>query len=215
MSTDAMSCYDRISHIAASLAMQRAGASKSIVHCMLDTLQRLRHFIKSSYGTSITYFDADDGSGNPIGGTGQGSGASPAIWALVSTPIFDALRRRGYGVFLECPITGRKISFVGYAFVDDTDLGVTDNSIWYDESKTNIFDAIQESVRLWEGFIRVSGGAIRPDKSHWYLIDFEWENGNWFYKKPKPEDPKLMVRNSVGEYEVIEQVDPSEGRRMV
>jgi hypothetical protein len=163
----------------------------------------------------VRYFDADDGSGLPIGGSGQGSGAGPPIWALVSTPIFDALRRRGYGVFLACPITGDKIAFVGYAFVDDTDLGVTDNSIWYDESKTNIFDAIQESVRLWEGFIRVSGGAIRPDKSHWYLVDFDWNNGNWSYKKPQKEDPPLMVRNSVGEFEEIERVDPSEARRTV
>jgi len=27
---------------------------------------------------------------------------------------------------------------------------------------------MQESVTLWEGY----GGAIRPDKSHWYLNDF-------------------------------------------
>ena len=41
VSTDAMACCDRISHIAASLTMQRAGASTGIVTCMLDTLQRL------------------------------------------------------------------------------------------------------------------------------------------------------------------------------
>ena len=47
------------------------------------------------------------------------------------------------------------------------------------------------------------------------MIDFEWREGNWFYKKPQKGDPKLMVRNHCGEYEEIEQVDPSEGRRTV
>ena len=74
-STDAMSCYDRIVHVAASLAMQRAGATESAVHCMLDTLQNLRHYIRTAFGDSLTYFDSNDGSGLPIGGTRQGSGA--------------------------------------------------------------------------------------------------------------------------------------------
>jgi hypothetical protein len=86
-----MSCYDRIAHVAAALAMRRGGAPKTAVHCMLNTMQQLRHYIRTAYGDSVTYFDADDGSGIPIGGSGQGMGASPTIWALISTPIFDAL----------------------------------------------------------------------------------------------------------------------------
>ena len=88
----------------------------------------------------MKYFDADDGSGTPIGGSGQGSGASPTIWALVSTPIFDALGRQGYGVFLKCAVSGDLLAFVGTAFVDDTDLIVTYKSLLYDESNTSIFD---------------------------------------------------------------------------
>ena len=102
-STDAMSCYNRITHVAASLAMQRAGAPAHAVHCMLDTLQNLRHHIRTSFGDSVSYFDSNDNSGIPLGGIGQGNGAGPAIWALVSTPIFDALRKRGYDVFSPAP----------------------------------------------------------------------------------------------------------------
>ena len=158
-STDAMSCYDRITHIAASLAMQRAGAPLHAIHCMLDTLQHLRHHIRTVFGDSIAYFDSDDKSGIPLGGIGQGNGAGPAIWALVSTLIFDALRHRGYGVFLQCPISGQLLHFAGYAFVDDTDLCVTDHELSYDTVTTSI------ALKIWEGFIRASGGALRPEKA--------------------------------------------------
>ena len=184
--------------MAASLAMQRAGAPAHAVHCMLDTLQHLRHHIQTSFGDSVSYFDSNDHSGIPLGGIGQGNGAGPAIWALVSTPIFNALRKRGYGVFLPCPLSGRLLHFAGYAFVDDTDLSVTDQ-----QNQTpmvaDITTTMQASVTLWEGFIRASGGALRPEKSHWYLVDFEWDQGNWTYVQSTPSDPVLTVRTHLGE----------------
>jgi hypothetical protein len=30
-----------------------------------------------------------------------------------------------------------------------------------------------QALDLWEGGIRATGGAIVPEKSHWYLIDFK------------------------------------------
>jgi hypothetical protein len=81
-STDAMSCYDRIVHLAAALAMRRAGATAKAVTCMLDTLQAIKHYTRTAFGDSINYFDADDHSGIPIGGSGQGNGESPPIWAF-------------------------------------------------------------------------------------------------------------------------------------
>ena len=154
------------------------GAPLHAIHCMLDTLQHLRHHIRTVFGDSITYFDSDDKSGIPLGGIGQGNGAGPAIWALVSTPIFDALRNRDYGVFLQCPLLGQLLHFAGYAFVDDTDLCVTDHSLSYDTEPNSIAPNMQSAVTLWEGFIRASGGALCPGKSHWYLIDFEWSHGD-------------------------------------
>jgi hypothetical protein len=183
---------------------------------MLDTLQQMQHYIRTAFGDSVNYFDANDHSGIPIGGIGQGNGASPPIWALVSTPIFDAIRGRGYGVFVKLEITGEQLHFVGYAFVDDTDLAVNDVDILYDSEHTDIFAIIQDSVTLWEGFIRASGGAIRPDKSHWYLVDFQWDaEGNWSYVKEKATDKPLVVRNHKGVYEPIERVSPDDARQTV
>mmetsp|Transcript_18772 Transcript_18772/g.38881 ORF Transcript_18772/g.38881 Transcript_18772/m.38881 type:complete len:99 (+) Transcript_18772:2405-2701(+) len=85
---------DRIVPIAAALSMLRIGATPLSVHCMLSTLEQIRHYIRSSLGDSILYFDSDAHSGIPLGGVVQGNGAAQAIWALVSTPIFNAMRRR-------------------------------------------------------------------------------------------------------------------------
>jgi len=58
----------------------------------------------------------------PMYGIGQGNGAGPAIWAVVSTPILDILRSMGFGFSYIIPISDHFIRFVGFAFVDDTDL---------------------------------------------------------------------------------------------
>jgi hypothetical protein len=88
---------------------------------MFTTIQSLHHYIRAIYGDSIQQFcgalwDV------PIQGVGQGNGAGPQIWAVVSTPVLNMLRAKGYGAFFRTVLSGESISFVGYAFVDDTDL---------------------------------------------------------------------------------------------
>jgi len=125
------------------------------------------------------------------------------------------MRKRGYGVFLQCPITGKQLSFVGYAFVDDTDLSVTDPAVNYNDTDGAIYDKMQEAVTLWEGFTRASGGAIRPDKSHWYLVDFKWKDGCWKYADTFPSPSPLQVKDNEGNLQTIEQVDINDARRTV
>ena len=116
-SNDAKSCYDRIVHSVASLAMQRVGAPVEPIICMFTTIQNLQHWIRTVYGDSEINF-----SGAlyavPFQGIGQGNGASPQIWAVVSTPIFDMLRGMGYGAYLKAAISGERLQFVGFAIVD-------------------------------------------------------------------------------------------------
>ena len=51
-SNDAKSCYDRILHSVASLAMQRVGMPLGPIQCMLKSLQGMQHFIRTAYGLS-------------------------------------------------------------------------------------------------------------------------------------------------------------------
>jgi hypothetical protein len=123
-SNDAKSCYDRIVHSVASLSMRRMGVEAQPIICMFTTIQNLEHYIRTVYGDSELSFTGKLWA-VPIQGVGQGNGAGPQIWAVVSTPVLNMLRHEGYGVYFRTAITGTTISFVGYAFVDDTDLCVT------------------------------------------------------------------------------------------
>jgi len=63
-------------------------------------------------------------------GIGQeGNGAGPQIWAVVNTPILNMLREAGFGAGFKLAISGMRVSFVGYSFINDTDLVQTGPTI--------------------------------------------------------------------------------------
>ena len=172
-SNDAKTCYDRIIHSFASLCLQRLGSPIKPIISMFSTIQKLDHHIRTIHGTSSTSFSGKNWV-SPIHRVGQGNGAGPQIWAAVSTPLLYLLRSEGCGSFLQSAMTLENIQFVGYAFVDDTDL-VT--SRYDNTSGHEVCQDIQGSLDAWQGGLHASCGAIVPEKSQWYFIDFNW-NGD-------------------------------------
>ncbi len=72
-----------------------------------------------------------------------------------------------------------RIKFVGYAFIDDTDVLVSKPSM---TSHSVVTSSLQSAVDHWEEGLKATCGAIVPEKTFWYLIDFSWSAGNWHYK---------------------------------
>ena len=71
---------------------------------------------------------------------------------------------------------------------------------------------MQRGINSWEGGIKATGGAIRPDKSFVYPISFDWdEHGAYEFHEPDPETHPLTVRNEFNVEEDLEQVSPSRG----
>ena len=70
---------------------------------------------------------------------------------------------------------------------------------------------MQKTLDLWEGGIRATGGALVPSKSHWYLVHFEWKNGQWSYGKSTSDE--LYVRNPEGARVALECLPSHEARR--
>lgn len=122
----------------------------------------------------------------PFQGLGQGNGAGPTCWAVVSAPIINMVCHAGYGATFISALSCVIISFICYAFVDDTDLVHTRPG--NDHDGVELISEMQEVVAHWEGGLRASGGALVPSKSHWYLVDFKWKNGSWVYC-PKEDTP--------------------------
>ena len=74
-SNDAKSCFDRVVHSVAMLAYRRLGIEIPPVQCMLQTIQHMKHHIRTAYGDSEI---ALDGTGQviPFQGILQGNGAA-------------------------------------------------------------------------------------------------------------------------------------------
>ena len=122
-SCDLKSCYDRIVHSFATLTMMRAGAAESACVSMFSTIQKLKHHVRTAFGDSEDSFGGEPWRDlEPLMGVGQGNGAGPAIWAVLSTIFFDTLRDNGFGAILKAPFSKNVIHLAGYGFVDDTDL---------------------------------------------------------------------------------------------
>ena len=118
---DLKSNYDLVVHSIASLCMQRVGAPKEPIICTFTTLQDMKHAVRTAAGDSDFRYGGELWVIRPPPqGLGQGNGAAPAIWAVVSTPVLNMLRKQGYGATFKCCISGEELRLVGYAFVDDT-----------------------------------------------------------------------------------------------
>jgi hypothetical protein len=94
----------------------------------------------------------------PCQGLGQGNGTGPQIWAVVSTPVLYYLRSEGYGVAFKTSISGDVVRFVGYAFVDDTDICQTGQDEFANGEE--VATQMQGAIDAWEGGMRSSRRAI-------------------------------------------------------
>jgi hypothetical protein len=208
-SSDLLSCYDRIVHSFASICLQRMGVPQEPIVSMFSTIQSLHHHIRTVHGTSSRSFSGKDWA-IPIHGVGQGNGAGPQVWAILSTPLFDMVRSEGGGSIFVSSLSQRSLQFVGFAFVDDTDLVVSNcNNL----SGTTVFNTMQQALSAWYGGITASGGAIVPAKSHWYFVDFIWNQGVPKYKSVALSPGQLQVHDASGQLCTIRQLKPSDAER--
>ena len=138
---------------------------------MFWTLQKAVHKIQTAFGVSTkTHGRTQD---PPYQGLGQGNGCGPANWMLVSTPLINMMRTAGFGFSILTALTLVTVSFICYAFVDDTDVVHIGRDV--NVTGEEILLQMQEVVNHWEGGLKATDGALVPLKSYWYLIDFVWD----------------------------------------
>ena len=209
-SNNAKSCYDHIVHSVATLAMHRLGVPEAPIVSMFRTIQDMKHHDRTIYGDSEQWIGGP-GWTTPVHGVGQGNGTGPAIWAAVSTPVLNLMRSEGFGTHFRSALSDEDICFVGYAFVDDTDLCETARGD--DSSAADVATRAQAALDCWEGGIRATGGAIVPSKSHWYLINFTWKDGVWKYAPMTSTLAELRVRDANGNVQTVERLPVTAAHR--
>jgi len=180
--------------------MYRCRVPKLALVCMFATLQNLQHHVRTLYGYSTVWVGTDIWA-VPVSGISQGNGASPQIWAIVSTPILDLLQQEGYGAAFKALVSGDHIKFVRYSFVNNMDLIQTGPTLHSTTADT--LPLMQAALDLWNQGLSVTRGALVPEKSFWYLINFKWKSGQWQYDKNAGANNQLMMTDHLNQWQLL------------
>jgi len=158
------------------LASQRLGMPSSAIQTHAGVLATMQYTIKTTFGISTRYIQSTPGS--MLFGTGQGSGASPAIWLMISTVLLTALSDLiPRGMYYMSPDQSTVVNRYSDAFVDDTQNGLTDAHLRHSWSVETLLSNLQEMAQTWEKLLFSSGGALELSKCSYYLLLWKWVNG--------------------------------------
>ena len=186
---DASACFDRIIVALGMLAARRCGMPEDAIRTHAKSLELMQYMVKTIYGVSE---DAYSGTAlEPLFGTGQGSGASPAVWLTLVVLLLNTLER----------VVPDRISFRSEdgstihtrlvdAFVDDTAIGITD-----DGSKTlsDLIGTLEKVAQTWEQLLHFSGGALNLKKCSWYVMYWDWRQGRPHIRAATSDDPSIQL----------------------
>ena len=173
---DAKACYDRIVNGIAMLAAKRLGMPTTAITTHSGVLQAMEYTIKTTFGESEHYIQGSKE--HPLFGTGQGSGASPAVWLSISTVLLSALRLTSpRGMVYSSPQQNLTVSRHSDAFVDDTQNGVNDSGLKEPWVLMKLVLQLQDMAQSWEKLLFCSGGALELSKCSYYIMHWQWPNG--------------------------------------
>ena len=192
MDNDATGCYDRIVTSIGMLACRRLGMNSHATRCQAETLKHMKYSVKHMYGVSSSHYESTDT--EPLFGTGQGSGASPAIWLGVVVILLNALDR----ISAEDDIPGLSFSDPWHdiaeqwrvgAFVDDTNQEGPSGFLTVSE----LAEQLRQSGQNWEKLLHISGGSLNIAKCSWTLQYWQWANGRPSLLPVSVFDPPLLM----------------------
>jgi hypothetical protein len=215
MDNDATGCYDRIIVSLGMMACRRLGMPTSAIRCQADALLFMRYAVKHVYGISETEYSST--LLEPLFGTGQGSGASPAIWLSLVTILLNAFDRLAtaynvQGLEFDDPWKEISVNWHIGAFVDDTNQAILDTT--HSLTDDELIEQLRTAGQLWENLLFISGGALNLSKCCWSLQVWEWHNGRPRLKPMSHLDsPLLMTSGDCPDANIITRIDNTTAAR--
>ena len=205
---DARQCYDRIAHNMLSLALQRLGMPIQPIRSMLEVLQDAKHYPLTAYGPSSLSYGGPARSSqglDPLMGPGQGNGMAPMGYVFLSAVIVAMLESAGFHSTFVSAISQRILTLVCVMFVDDADLFVTALPA---STHTEFLTRIQSTVNHWTGGLRATGGAIRQEKSYWFLLEYNQTKWQPTYLSNAQAPGNILLPDEQGLYRTIPRKEP-------
>jgi hypothetical protein len=154
----------------------------------------LDHFLEHGFGVSDKTYGST--TKKLLYGIGQGSCASPILWALINQLLLSALGEKFTYIRLVAIDGEEEHIRPGDSFVDDTTTGYTKDDpklepVSHDISELTTSEEIgiakmEEIIRFFLDSLQVTGGDLAPEKCVWYLISHCWKDGN----------PRLLQKHS-------------------
>ena len=92
---------------------------------MYGVIQSMHYFLRTTFGDSNSFYGGKQQI--PFQGSCQGNGASPAVWLVISMYLVLLMHQEGHTFTLHSAYSGLCLTFIGFLFVDDTDLVVFGN----------------------------------------------------------------------------------------
>jgi hypothetical protein len=144
----------------------------------------MKFFQRTCFGESKTFF------GSPfcfpyMMGLGQGNRAAPPSWIQLSAVLVNVFKQLNLGPLVQDTIAAEVIHSMGTLFVNDTDLYTWRENIL---DPGDLWCQAQLELEHWSCLLNATGGALKPDKFFWYLLDYIWEDGQWTYAEMVPSE---------------------------
>jgi hypothetical protein len=205
---DASACYDRILVSLGMLATRKCCMPSHAIRTHADALAFMKYTVKTVYGISESNYRGTVFA--PLFGTGQGSGASPAVWLSLVVILLQTMDRLIPDRMNFTPISGaRAHSRLTDAFVDDTSMGFTSGD--EHNSVEDLIGRLEHIAQTWEHLLFLSGGKLNLSKCSWFVLKWEWEKGRPVIRPINPTDRTVQLHqgNNTATKHSIRRTDPS------
>ena len=204
---DAQANYNQMVRSVVSLSTLRLGINPSVMACVISTLQNMTYLIQTSLGTAFGFGPCMP----PLQGITQGSCFSPMFWICISAILLTIIKRYNMDATFASPISKLFTTFTAIAFVDNTKLIITDFT--RKDSKTTLMHKTNFILNKWCGILRVTGGAIRPDKSRFWFIQHIWTKTGWTYASTIDTNTDIVLPDPDGHHLPVTQMEPHEAQK--
>ena len=82
-----------------------------------------------------------------------------------------------------------------------------------DATGESIFLDFQAALDRWAGELIATGGALSPEKSFCYLIDFRWTGSKWEYRSLEDLPGEVTLLDVKGNRSPLKRYEPSVGTK--